>query len=76
MTELIKIKRSSIPWWKQSFFWVWESKIVAFRGHTDDSKNYSDSNPSNFQALLLYRISGGDKVLKRYFEPAAKNATV
>ena len=48
---------------------------IAFRGHRDDSKNYSDSNPGNFQALLSYRISSGDEVLKKHFETAAKNAT-
>ena len=48
---------------------------IAFRGHGDDSKHYSDKNPGNFQAVLDYRISSGDQVLKDHFDKGPKNAT-
>lgn len=48
---------------------------LALRGHRDDSKHYSSSNPGNFQAFLNYRITGGDTILGEHFQNAKKNAT-
>ena len=48
---------------------------IAFRGHRDDSKHYGDKNPGNFQAVLDYRISSGDQILKEHFDKGPKNAT-
>ncbi|XP_046862997.1 52 kDa repressor of the inhibitor of the protein kinase-like isoform X1 [Xenia sp. Carnegie-2017] len=48
---------------------------LALRGHRDDSSHYSSSNPGNFQALLDYRISSGDKVLAEHFKLSKKTAT-
>ena len=47
----------------------------ALRGHRDDSQHYTSTNPGNFQALLNYRISGGDLDLSHHFQTAKKNAT-
>ena len=33
---------------------------VPLRGHRDDSRHYTSTNPGNFQAFLNYRIDGGD----------------
>ena len=48
---------------------------VALRGHRDDSRHYTSTNPGNFQAFLNYRIDGGDTELKQHFQTAKKNAT-
>ena len=48
---------------------------VALRGHRDDSRHYTSTNPGNFQAFLNYRIDGGDTELKQHFKTAKKNAT-
>ena len=48
---------------------------ISLRGHRDDSQYYDSKNPCNFQALLDFRISAGDNVLKKHFETAPKNAT-
>ena len=34
---------------------------VALRGHRDDSRHYTSTNPGNFQAFLNYRVDGGDR---------------
>ena len=47
----------------------------ALRGHRDDSQHYSSPNPGNFQALLNYRVDGGDTNLRQHFETGNKNAT-
>ena len=47
----------------------------ALRGHRDDSQYYTSSNPGNFQALLQFRISGGDTKLEEHFAKCKKNAT-
>ena len=47
----------------------------ALRGHRDDSQHYTSTNRGNFQALLNYRISGGDLDLSHHFQTAKKNAT-
>ena len=48
---------------------------LALRGHRDDSKYYSSTNPGNFQAFLNFRIDAGDTKLQQHFETANKNAT-
>ena len=50
---------------------------IPLRGHRDDSQYKEDQtiNPGNFQALLDYRIDGGDITLQKHFETAPKNAT-
>ena len=47
----------------------------ALRSHRDDSHYYSSPNPGNFQALLNYRVDGGDTNLQQHFETGNKNAT-
>ena len=46
----------------------------AQRGHRDYSQNCTSSNAGNFQALVNYRISGGDIILAKHFKKAKKNA--
>ena len=50
---------------------------LGLRGDRDDSKYLKDEtkNCGNFQALLDFRIDSGDKVLRKHFETAPKNAT-
>ena len=48
---------------------------IALRGHRDDSQHYLSPNPGNFQALLNYRIQGGDTKLGDHFVNAPRNAT-
>ena len=50
---------------------------IPIRAHRDDSQYQADQtiNPCNFQALLDYRIDGGDSTLNKHFETAPKNAT-
>ena len=47
----------------------------ALRGHRDDSQHYTSTNAGKFQALLNYRVSGGDTILGEHFKKANKNAT-
>ena len=49
----------------------------ALRGHRDDSRHIEEatSNAGNFQALLDYRIDGGDTLLAKHFQTAPRNAT-
>ena len=56
---------------------------IPLRGHRDDGKIISNSRAAsetegegNFRALLRYRVSGGDAVLKEHLETAPKNATL
>ena len=48
---------------------------LALRGHSDDSKYFNSPNCGNFQALLNFRVSSGDSILKNHFDSTAKNAT-
>lgn len=48
----------------------------SLRGHRDDSQHYDDlTNSGNFQALVDYRVRGGDQVLAEHLASAPKNAT-
>ena len=55
---------------------MWKANIP-LRGHRDDSSHMEDDsvNCGNFQALLDYRVSAGDIILKEHFENANRNAT-
>lgn len=48
---------------------------IPLRGHRDDSKCLDKGNAGNFQALLNFRVEGGDDVLKQHFDTASRNAT-
>ena len=47
----------------------------ALRGHRDDSRHIEDgtSNVGNFQALLDFRVDGGDMILSERFKTAPKS---
>ena len=47
----------------------------SFRGHRDDSQHYDSKDCGNFQAVLDFRVSSGDKVLEEHFKSAPRNAT-
>ena len=59
-----------------------DAKVIAFRGHRDDSPNYpnpgefsKDKNVGNFIELLNYGIRRGDLTLKNHYENHHKNAS-
>lgn len=35
----------------------------------------TEGNPGNFQVLLDFRISGGDKILEKHFQTCPRNAS-
>lgn len=45
---------------------------ISLRGHTEQEG--SDSNPSNFRALVDFRIDAGDSTLADHFKTCARNA--
>ncbi|KAJ8256996.1 hypothetical protein COCON_G00191480 [Conger conger] len=47
---------------------------IALNGHAEVGEEEDCFTPSNFQALLEYRINAGDEVLRKRFEMAAVNA--
>ncbi|KAG9348623.1 hypothetical protein JZ751_002363 [Albula glossodonta] len=47
---------------------------IPLNGHTESGEEGECFTPSNFQALLEYRINAGDEVLRRRFETTAVNA--
>ncbi|XP_011404810.1 PREDICTED: 52 kDa repressor of the inhibitor of the protein kinase-like [Amphimedon queenslandica] len=51
---------------------------IPLRGHRDSGTDIkgasSSSNHGNFQALLTFRVSAGDTILKEHLESAGKNA--
>ena len=51
------------------------TRNIPFRGHRDDSSQYSTQDSGNFQALLDFRVRSGDQVLADHFKNAPRNAT-
>ena len=51
------------------------TRNIPFRGHRDDSSQYSTQDCGNFQALLDFRVRSGDQVLADHFKNAPRNAT-
>lgn len=47
---------------------------IPLNGHTEVGEEGECFTPSNFQALLEYRINAGDEVLRKRFEATAVNA--
>ncbi|KAJ8384589.1 hypothetical protein AAFF_G00200260 [Aldrovandia affinis] len=47
---------------------------IPLNGHAEEERGSKSFTPSNFQALLEYRINAGDEVLRRRFERTAVNA--
>lgn len=61
---------------------------IAFRGNledkhgndddtdgSEDNETETDGNPGNFQVLLDFRISAGDKILEKHFQTCPRNAS-
>ena len=48
--------------------WLCGRQNFALRGHRDDSRHIEDStsNVGNFQALLDFRVDGGDMILSEH----------
>ncbi|KAG7483618.1 hypothetical protein MATL_G00040360 [Megalops atlanticus] len=46
---------------------------IPLNGHAEEEKKSESFTPSNFQALLEYRINAGDEVLRKRFEMTAVN---
>ncbi|XP_037403463.1 THAP domain containing 12a isoform X3 [Pygocentrus nattereri] len=46
---------------------------IPLHGHSDKEPRSKSFTPSNFQALLEYRINAGDELLRKKFETAAVN---
>ncbi|XP_076875563.1 THAP domain containing 12a [Brachyhypopomus gauderio] len=46
---------------------------IPLHGHSEKEPRSKSFTPSNFQALLEYRINAGDEVLRRKFETSAVN---
>ncbi|XP_048873197.1 THAP domain containing 12a [Brienomyrus brachyistius] len=47
---------------------------IPLNGHAEEDKESTCFTPSNFQALLEYRINAGEEVLRKRFESTAVNA--
>ena len=43
-----------------------EDKVLALRGHRDDSTTVDKKHQGNFRSLLDFRIDAGDKVLEEH----------